>query len=998
MLENARRQLFLVLLSIVAGIVCVILFPLPLGHDLKGGTQIRYEVPPDVIAKLREKEMNISVDKIMDDTIGVIRERIDPTGATDPTITRSGDYGILIELPWYKDRTELKRLLERVGNLGKLEFRIVADKDFIEGPVQFDMQREKSRLEAWLKQDGIKKLLLEDPRNIRRFNEDQAQGPVQFRQPRVVCAQAGPGPEAQRELGPLVDDLPCAEPGDGQALRGCGVEQRSDPRGLHEEGPCGPLSARVRRAQHEGEVLHGRGPRPGRHQRGAEPGRWPRRALQPSGRSRGRVRRVVEKYIGKASAIVLNDFVRSAPTFVSKIPGGHGQITGGFTKEEVEDLVKVLRTGSLRVEPEKVSQEDIGPTLGTRAIVKGASSLLAGSLFVFAFMLWYYRKAGTIACITLVLNVFLLWASMLFMQATITLPGLGGIVLTMGMAVDANVLIYERIREELAKGKDMLRAVRAGFERAMSAILDSNITTFLVGLVLFNVGVGPVRGFAVTLMVGIVTTVFTQFFVTRLLFHYALEKNYLVDYRPRTMFTNINLDYVRLIGKCVAGSTIIITVGLVYAFFVVPREVLLGTDFTGGANLKMVLAEPTSADDVKGKLSNDAAYGKEYPNVAVNYVGDIDAQGKATKFNVRLKLRDVQRDQIEQGRKAWREARITAEKAGQAPPAAYEPPYVAELRRIFSEQLVKPAFNNAMTEKHETQANLRYAQIDLHFQQPVPVEKAREALTKGLQRALVTPIGSGTAPEASDLHVEWTTQASTKDWELFDIVKLQLAELKDPKGEPIVLSEPFPEASEIQGRLVDDLRNAAIGSLVLAWALIVLYLRVRFHEYKYGIAAVVALIHDVLVAFVAVAFFNHIGLVHAEIDLSMIACFLTIIGYSVNDTIVIFDRIRENVTENAKLGTTEGMRTLINRALNQTMSRTLLTSGLTMLVVLAQFFVNWGSESDLESFAFAMFIGMVSGVYSTIYIAAPILIWLDKRKPADKAKVTAVPAATPQAT
>ncbi|HEU4419250.1 MAG TPA: protein translocase subunit SecF, partial [Planctomycetota bacterium] len=337
--------------------------------------------------------------------------------------------------------------------------------------------------------------------------------------------------------------------------------------------------------------------------------------------------------------------------------------------------------------------------------------------------------------------------------------------------------------------------------------------------------------------------------------------------------------------------------------------------------------------------------------------------------------------------------------AGQAPPAAYEPPYVASLRKIFSEQLVKPAFSDALTTKHDSQPNLRYAQIDLHFQMPVVLERVREALAKGLQRSLVTPLGGGTATEAKDVHVEWTTQASTKDWELFGLVKDQLAELKDAEQKPIVLSDPFPEAQEIQGGLVDELRNAAIGSLVLAWGLIVLYLRVRFHEYKYGVAAVVALIHDVLVAFVAVALFNHLGFVHAEINLAMIACFLTIIGYSVNDTIVIFDRIRENVTDNARLGTTEPLRTLINRALNQTMSRTLLTSGLTLLVVIAQFFVNWGSESDLESFAFAMIIGMVSGVYSTIYIAAPILIWLDKRAPANKAKAAAIPAATtPQAT
>jgi len=1000
MLENANRQLFLTLLAIIAGIVCAITLKPALGHDLKGGTQIRYEVPADVIAKLREKEPGVTVAAIMEQTIGVIRERIDPTGATDPTIVPSGELGILIELPWYEDRTELQRTLDRVGNLGKLEFRIVADNEFIEGPVKFNMQEEKARLERWLKQEGNKKLLLEDPKNIRRFNEDQTQGPQQFGNLAWYARKLGEHPKHKGHWDDSWTDprFRALVPATVKVYDDAEWNNGLIPETFTKKPPADRylielVAVNMKETCFTGENLDAAGTSAGP---GRDGGLAVHYSIAPG--LEEQYANWSEKYTGKASAIILNDIVKSAPVFQGRIPG-RGEITGGFTREEVEDLVKVLRTGSLRVEPEMISREDIGPTLGTRAIVKGAFSLIAGSVFVFAFMLWYYGKAGTIACITLVLNVFLLYASMLFMQATITLPGLGGIVLTMGMAVDANVLIYERIREELAKGKDMLRSVRAGFERAMSAILDSNITTFLVGLVLFNVGVGPVRGFAVTLMVGIVTTVFTQFFVTRLMFHYALHKNWLVDYKPRTMFTNINVDYVRLIGKCVAASTIVIVVGLAYAFFVVPREVLLGIDFTGGANLKMVLAEPTSAEEVRANLGSDPAFGKEYPNLAVNYVGDIDAHGNATKFNVRLKLRDVQREKIELGRKAWRELKVAADKAGQAPPAAYEPPYVVELQRIFSERLVKPAFSNAITEKHDSQPNLRYAQIDLHFQMPVVVEKVREVLAKGLQRSLVTPLGGGAATEAKDVHVEWTTQASTKDWELFDLVKSQLAELKDANKKPIVLSSPFPEAQEIQGGLVDELRNAAIGSLVLAWGLIVLYLRVRFHEYKYGLAAVVALIHDVLVAFVAVALFNHLGFVHAEVDLSMIACFLTIIGYSVNDTIVIFDRIRENVTDNARLGTTEPMRTLINRALNQTMSRTLLTSGLTMLVVLAQFFVNWGSESDLESFAFAMFIGMVSGVYSTIYIAAPILIWLDKRAPAGKAKAAAVPAATtPQAT
>src|SRR5690606_6379920 len=276
----------------------------------------------------------------------------------------------------------------------------------------------------------------------------------------------------------------------------------------------------------------------------------------------------------KSSAIILNGYVKSAPAFQSKITR-NGIITGDFTLAEVEELVKVLRTGSLRIEPELLSQVTIGAQLGTQAIERGLWSLIAGGLLVFLFMLGYYKLAGAIACVSLLLNVFLLYAGMLFMQATITLPGLGGIVLTLGMAVDANVLIYERIREELDKGKEILQAVRAGFERAMSAILDSNITTFLVGLVLFNIGAGPVRGFAVTLMVGIVTTVFTQFFVSRLLFHWALNAKKLEGWKPNTLLRSREFDFVAKIKLCVAASTVLIIAGIGYAT-TVPAEKMLG--------------------------------------------------------------------------------------------------------------------------------------------------------------------------------------------------------------------------------------------------------------------------------------------------------------------------------------------------------------------------------------------------------------------------------------
>jgi protein-export membrane protein SecD/preprotein translocase SecF subunit len=977
MLENPRRQLLLVLLAIVAGLVCAFVFEVPLGHDLKGGTQLRYEVPQEVLDKIGAKE-GVPVARIMQEAISVITERIDPAGVLDPLIAPSGDTGILIELPWFENKQDLDAVLARIANLGKLEMRMVAEDGYLDAAVKFTMAAETQRLKNWLATPENKALIAEDYRNIAAFNESVTGGPLAFGNlkwyPRLIRPDVK-DPE-RKAWDRSFSTFPKLQGSVVKAYEDADYNNGIVPDAMRQKPAKDQflvefVALNMKETSFGGEDLDPAGVGPGQHD-----GRIGVSYSIKASRS-GDYAEWSDRHKGKCSAIVLNGVVKSAPEFISKI-SGNGIITGDFTNEEVDELVKVLKTGSLRVEPELMSRESIGPTLGDAAIRRGAISLVAGAVLVFSFMLFYYRAAGTIACVTLVLNVFLLWAAMLFMQATITLPGLGGIVLTLGMAVDANVLIYERIREELAKGKDLLRAVRAGFDRAMSAILDSNITTLLVGLVLYNVGVGPVRGFAVTLMVGVVTTVFTQFFVTRLLFHYALERNWLADYRPRTLFANLNVDYVRYIKPCVTASALVIVAGLAYATLVAPREITLGIDFTGGANLRVMLATPATEAEVKDALAADQPFNSQYKNVQVNRYGDANPDGTGNQFNIRLKLDDAQRARIADDRKAHRAARTAAEENDQPPPPAYEPPYVAELRRVFAGRLVKPAFSEATLAPAPRETNLQFAMIDVFLQQPVEIAKAVAQMQKGLSQCSVRAIGDDAATQGKDLRIEWKTPAGTKPWEVPLLVQKQIAGLLDTNGAPVSLSEPFPDATEIQGRLVNDLRNAAIGALVIAWLLIVLYLRVRFHQYKYGIAAVVALIHDVLVALVVVVLCNHLGLVHAELNLAMIACFLTIIGYSVNDTIVIFDRIRENATDNARLGVVEPFRALINRALNQTMSRTLLTSGLTLLVVIAQFAVNWGSESDLESFAFAMIIGMVSGVYSTIYIAAPILIWLDQ--------------------
>ena len=997
MLENARRQLFLVLLTIVAGLACIFTLKIPLGPDLKGGTQVRYEVPRDVLDSLVKKE-NITVDEVMAQTLGVIVERIDPSGALDPLVTRSGDNGILIELPYFRDPLDLKRVLERIANLGNLEMRIVAESSYSRDQISFDLPTEKRQLETWLAKDGNREKMLKEPLSIRRFNEDPVDGPKQIGRlawyPHLVKAKPGKTLVWDQTF----DKIPLLAPATVKVYTDAEWNNGMVPESMSKVAEKDRFLLEYVALNMDERAFTGKDLNPAAVSAG-------------NGRDGGlAVNYAVNdalttdyadwsyKYTGKCSAIVLNGIVKSAPSFQGKIAGS-GQIYGDFTKEEVDELVKVLRTGSLRVEPELLSKSIIGPSLGSAAIERGVYSLLAGSVLVFAFMLVYYGVAGTIACITLLLNMYLLFAAMLFMQATITLPGLGGIVLTMGMAVDANVLIYERIREELAKGKDLLRSVRAGFERAMAAILDSNITTFLAGLVLFNVGSGPVRGFAVTLMVGIVTTVFTQFFVTRLLFHYAVEKKWLENYKPRSWFTNLNVDFVKYVGVCLGASIVLITAGLAFSLFAVPRETMLGIDFTGGANLRMVTAQALTADEVRDKLAGDPQFEAAYPNVTVNTVGEAEAGERFSQFNVRLKLKDAQRAQIELDRKEWRRIRDAASEAGTQPPTAYEPPYVHELRRIFGQQLVPPAFSDTLNTPNEGENKaMQYSQVALHFQKPIPVDAATKAFTEHLKGSKVTVLGDAAAAQAKDFRVEWMTQKTTNAWELPEIAREAVEELTDESGKKVTLSDPFPEAQEIHGRLVNDLRNAAIGAIIISWALIVLYLRVRFHEYKYGLAAVVALVHDVLVAFVVVVICNYFGLVRAEINMAMIACFLTIIGYSVNDTIVIFDRIRENLNDNARLGVVEPFRVLINRALNQTMSRTILTSGLTMLVVLAQFLVNYGSDSDLESFAFAMLIGMISGVYSTVYIAAPILIWMHKETaPAAgvPAAVTTAPVPTP---
>jgi SecD/SecF fusion protein len=975
MLENARRQVTVVLLAMLAAIYLLVRHDFNWGLDLQGGTQLIYNIPIEENQRLGLLPKDANPEQIMAETLRIFDDRVDPHGTTEATITRRGDRDVMIELP-HVTAAEAQAIQRRVETLGRLEMRVLADGDYNEGGVKFDLTKEQEKLTKWLDADGGKnrELLRGDPHLIRLFNT-------------LGADDGGPDPNVRWYPGiikPSDRDAGAWDHSYSQAGRNNVVALFTP-----EEWSAGPKSPEqalwelfpinMHEQSFQGEDMDASGVAPGNDPRTGLPCVY----YALAGEKRAQYADWSDKYKNKPSAIILNGVVRSAPTFQGRIPGS-GVITGGFTVREADELAKVIKTGSLQVRPVRKSMLTIGATLGADSVNRGLISMAIGSGLVLLFMLAYYRLSGLVACTALALNVLLMLGILLFVRATLTLPGLAGVVLTVGMAVDANILIYERIREEMRKGKELLQAVRMGFDRAMITILDANITTFLVGVVLYNVGVGPVRGFAVTLMIGIVTTVFTAFFVSRLVFHYLLATKTLKTYRVAEWFQTLGFDFLRLARPAFALSIVVIAAGFVYYGARVPWDRAFGLDFTGGANLQIVLQQPQTKAELRETLLADSDFRTDFPDPIVNTAGQVDGN-RATSFIIKLKLTDRLRAQLE----------TEKEQAG----PDYVPRYEQQLRRILADRLVRGGFTNPVLVPDDTNQSMMLAGIEVHFAEPVDRAAFETRMKAAYGQATVSLLEpESNMPAARDFYVSFPVDAATPLALLGDRISDAIQErpttderkgqdaLLDTTGQPAALSEPIPQSETIGGRMVDELRNAAIGAILLSLFLIVMYIRLRFHEYKYGIGAVVALIHDVLVTFVVVVAANHLGLVNAEIDLAMIAAFLTIIGYSINDTIVIFDRVRENLHEQQRLGDThETLGNILNRSINQTLSRTILTTGATLLVVIAQFVVNYGAGTSLEGFSFALIVGMVSGTYSTIYIASPVVLWIRNREAKGKA-------------
>ncbi len=548
-------------------------------------------------------------------------------------------------------------------------------------------------------------------------------------------------------------------------------------------------------------------------------------------------------------AIILDDIVYSAPGVTSgPIAGGNSSISGDFSVAEADDLANVLRAGKLPASADIISSEIVGPSLGQEAIDSGTMSFIIALIVVLLWMIFYYGKAGGFADIAMLFNILLIFGILSGLGAVLTLPGIAGIVLTIGMSVDANVLIFERIREELAKGKGLKDSIKDGFGNALSSILDANITTGLTALILFIFGTGPIKGFATTLLIGIGTSLFTAIFITRLLIDWYVNRGGELSFSTpitKNLFRNINIEFLkkRKIAFIVSGVLIAVSLGSLFT-----NKLDQGVDFVGGRTYQVRFANDVNASEISGALSNADIFGS----------AEAKTFGEANQLKITTKYK----------------------------------------------------------------VNETGAEVD---------EEIRQKLFKGLQ-----PYFEG-----------------------MDYAKF--IDLSDENKQIGLM-----QSDKVSPTIADDIKQASVWAVLGSLIVVFLYILIRFKRWQYSLGAVAAVFHDVLIVLGIFSLTYKFMPFNMEINQAFIAAILTVIGYSLNDTVVVFDRIREFFNEH----TNWKFDRVVNESLSSTLSRTLNTS-LTTLVVLLAIFI-FGGDS-IRGFMFALIVGVIVGTYSSLFIATPIM-------------------------
>jgi len=981
--EYFGRISFILFTIVLAVVIILTRWPPKLGIDLSGGVIMVYEIEGAV--RQPGEQARGDRDQIdMDQLIAALNRRVNPSGVKEVTIRRFGPQQIEIIVPEV-DEEEVARLERVISSIGTLEFRILANqrdhRRLIERalalpPDEQELYDDRGNLLAWWVpvakgQEGTIGNFGEIAvRRGRYRNEDWLQVLVAKDRYNVTGA----------DLFRVAED----------------VDDKMQ--------PCVSFVLRTGSAQRFGALTSENRPDP----------------------TTGFERRL---------GIILDGYLYSAPNIRQPI-FDRGQITGIPTREEVQALIQVLQAGSLPavLSPTPISRLVTGPQLGRDTIRQSVTAMVVAAVIVFAFMIAYYRFAGVVACFAVVLNLLMLLALMILLKAAFTLPGLAGLTLTVGMAVDANVLIYERIREELARKATLRMAIRNGFEKAMSAIIDSNLTTMLTAAILYFIGTDQVRGFAVTLFLGLVLNLYTAVFMARVIFEIGERRKWIKRLSMMQIIADTNFDFMGVKKYAIAGSLVFILLGIVG---LISRGAgVLDIDFTGGVAVEILFKEPKDIAEVRHRL-------RELQDLAVS---DVRIEGEEPRRRYVINTSSPYGVEAEQ--------------------------YLREVKKkisqVFGEELVHYSVQVEDLSQKSTSGIWKRSHSDLLFagspwgtgvaalavganleatsspSQSAPEQQSSPSAEKAAPDGPQSPTSVSNMSEPQNAEQQGAEQQGSQVADRFAggtrvllkfdhkvnyesieaLVKEQLSQLAEPdrnaafevynkqyrrgdttgyeewevrlglppeKGLSIVgkLKEQlektpyFPSSNTIGGKVAGSTRIRAIYALLLSVAGMVVYLWVRFTKVSFGIAAAVALVHDVLVTLGMIALSAYVtGILgfllinEFKIGLSVLAALLTIVGYSVNDTIIIFDRIREIKGKAPNL-----TQQMVNTSINQTLSRTLITSLTTLFVVVVLYI---GGGAGIHAFSFTLLVGVITGTYSTLFIASPLLLWLT-RQPAGSA-------------
>ena len=945
--------------SLLAAAVVIYEGEIKYGPDLSGGITLIYELQDTSGAleddgEFEDGPSTSSRSNLVRQLIAALGERVDPSGTKEVSIREYGPDQIEIIIP-QASPAELDYIERKVYTAGALEFRITAS------PV-FKKENETIIELAQALPPGENVVRMGGRKVAEWMIYDNKLGPFDRPDDRFVKRMAGKIPQALVLMN------------DGFDVTGEYLQKAAA--GFDETG-----QPEVRfNFDDQGAFRFGR--LSGQH------------VPNPSGQ---------KYYLG----IILDGKLLSAPAINSKITSS-GRITGINDKEEVDFIVDILNSGSLPASLNKdpISREVISPTIGLETVRMGRSAIVASLVIVMIFMLFYYRFAGLVACFALGANLLLILGVMVLLHAAFTLPGLAGLVLTVGMSVDANVLIYERIREERARGAALRMAIRNGYAKAMSTIVDANLTNLITAVAIYKIAPDNVKGFGVTLIIGIIMSMYSAVFLSRLIFDIAERTHRLKKLSMVQLIGETNIDFMGKRGLAIVCSVILIAIGLYSAFD--RGNDLLNIDFTGGSSVTLVLKEDSKMPFAEMKKLLEETDLKD-KNLSLVEVGATNT--RYTISSIEQDVDEVQRIlQKTLGDRLQTYQVTTSNIKPLGDQTSYHLTPQKSPMRLVNFQSEEPATGDggdsegareeqdAETSSKATAsvysgdpfANGTSAQITFGAEGEADAGVNHETATQLIQDALAATDHGSVAFAIDNPDYQPGSARRFTTWNVK--VALPIAEAKKvfSELENVTNHQPvFPLANKIGGRVAGDLRTKAFAAVFVSLIGIIAYVWFRFHKIYYGVAAVIAVVHDVLISIGMIALSATIvsaipGLAEMlmiekfQISLTIVAALLTIIGYSLNDTIVIFDRIREVKGKSPYL-----TRDMINLSINQTLSRTILNSLSTFLsVILLDVLGGYGTHG----FAFSLLIGIIAGTYSTVFIAAPILLWMSPNEAQSSAK------------